>query len=409
MNNIEDKTQKKCTGCGACISICPVSAIGYKINEYGFYKAFVNEDKCIRCGKCKKVCVKYNENNKVKLKDGILYSAMSKDENVVKKCTSGGIAYEIARYGINNGYYILGVIYNYEKEIAESILTNKIEDLEKIKGSKYLQSDMGKATTLFLNKCKEDINNKFIIFGTPCQLEGISRLVETQKIKNEIIKIDLFCHGVPSYRVWEQYLNQIKLKNDIDKIKECNFRSKEFGWHQYCIEINTNDNKLKIISGKSDFYKTFFDNMFLNDSCYDCNVRQNNSYADIRLGDFWGKKYYSDLKGVSAVLVLTSKGKQIIEKINDNINLFQENNVEECLENQSVKKYSNYDFNNKFKKMLLSNDSISKTIKCYRKELSMKKKIKCYLRDNIDKISPILKYKIKLKYYKFKEGIKNGK
>lgn len=245
MNNIEDNSEKFCTGCSACVAVCPVNAIEYKLNENGFYQAFVNKEKCINCGKCKKVCLKFE--NKLeeikKLEEGILYSAQSKDENIVKSCTSGGIAYEISKYGIENGYKILGTIYDYEKNIARAIIAENIEEIELLKGSKYLQSNTEEAIKLLKERCLNNPKEKFIVFGTPCQIAGISKMIEVENIKNEIIKVDLFCHGVPSYLVWKKYLEELKEEYKIKKINKCIFRSKHYGWHQFCLEIEDGNKK----------------------------------------------------------------------------------------------------------------------------------------------------------------------
>ena len=186
MNNIEDKSELFCSGCGACTVACPVNAIEYKLNDKGFFQAFVNEEKCVHCGKCKKVCAKFlnNEENRKRLVDSKLYSAQSKDENIVKTCTSGGIAYEISKYGLEHGYKIVGTIFDNEKMQAKMIIARNMNELELLKGSKYLQSYTIDAIEEMIKDCKKDANNKYIIFGTPCQIQGVSKLIKNEKIKN---------------------------------------------------------------------------------------------------------------------------------------------------------------------------------------------------------------------------------
>ena len=401
MNNIQDKNNKYCTGCGGCVQVCPVNAIIYRINTDGFFEAFVDESKCISCGKCKKVCSKFANYESRSIKEGELLSARSKNEEVLKTATSGGIAYEIAEYGIKNGYKILGTIYDYDKNIAKAVIINNIDELQEIKGSKYIQSKTDIALKQLLEDCKKDKNAKYIIFGTPCQIAGISNVLKLQNVLNEVIKVDLFCHGVPSYIIWNKYLEQVKNKFNLKQISECNFRSKHYGWHQYCIELkDVNGNTAYLDDGKSEFYKLFFDNMLLNKSCYDCIYRKDKTYADIRLGDYWGKKYYKNQTGVSAVLINTNKGKNVINKILEQIEIIDKGDIKDFLKVQSTEKYSNEESNLEFwKNGKIEEKNLKEIINEYRKKMTHTQKLKVTVKDIMGKISPKCKYNIKKIYY----------
>lgn len=387
-NNIEDKTKKHCTGCGACVAACPVNAISYKLNEEGFFQAFLDQKKCIHCGKCKKVCSKFIDLDCIgkELKEGILYAAQSKNKKVVQTCTSGGIAYEISRYGIENGYQIIGTIYNYEKNIAETIVAKTKEDIELLKGSKYIQSSTEEALQKLKKIAKEDVQAKFIIFGTPCQLVGVSQLIVNENIENEMIKIDLFCHGVPSYLVWDNYRQELKEKHHIASVQDICFRDKTLGWHNYCIRVKERqqDHYFYQNSEKCTFYQAFFDTILYNKPCFDCIVRKQRTVADIRLGDFWGKRYANRKDGVSAVVVMTSKGKKLLEEIEE-IH-FQEQPIQECLENQSTSNYLHQEIRDKYIKILQKNKNLKTTIKAYRKELPLKLKIKNHVKNAVSKL-----------------------
>ena len=403
MNNIEDKSVKFCTGCGACTVICPVGAIEYKLNENGFFQAFVNKEKCINCGKCKKVCYKFLDVEKSgkQIESAKLFSAQSNDLNLIKSCTSGGIAYEISKYGINHGYKILGTIYEKYSMQAKMIIAKTMTALEQLKGSKYLQSNSYEALKEIIKECKEDKLNKFIVFGTPCQLFGITKLLDVEKIENEIIKIDLLCHGVPSYLIWNKFCDELKNEYGIYSFKDFEFRSKKYGWHSFVMKIiNSINTEYYIKEHENNFYKIFFDNMTLNNSCYDCVVRKKQSLADIRLGDFWGKKYYNNQDGISAVLVLTDKGRDILNKLD--VNIIEECNIEECLRYQSTQNYKNINLNNKVMKNINNYTSLKELIKDYRKSFNLKKQIKLKIKDNFSNFSPKLKYNAKKIYYSIK-------
>lgn len=395
------KNVKPCTGCGACVSICKFNAIVYEINEEGFYEAYIDKTKCKDCNQCKKVCYKFLDKAKLgtNLKDGTLYAAQSKNENTVKTCTSGGIAYEISKYGIENGYEVLGTIYDYKDNIARAIIVGNVKGLEKLKGSKYLQSKTDKAFQELIRKCKNNLNAKFIVFGTPCQIAGLSKLIEIEGIKNEIIKIDLFCHGIPSYLVWERYLDDIKKKTEIKEIDNIVFREKISGWHNYCMKIQDEYRTVYSYSEKDIFYKVFFDNILLNSACFSCEVRKEKSLADIRLGDFWGKRYANREDGVSAVLVNTPTGDKLIKGISKSINIMEKVPMEECLNFNSMKDYRNIEVREKYIKSLKQTTTLNKILTNYRKELELKQKIKIYLKEAVSILPIKLVHKIK-KYVK---------
>lgn len=397
-NNISDESKKFCSGCSACYNICPVKAIQYKINKYGFYDCIVDEEKCIQCGKCKKVCMKYAKDSAGNnIRGGILYAAQSADRNVIKKCTSGGIAYELAKYYLKKSYKIMGVVYDYKENIAKTIITDSLEDLEKIKGSKYIQADCSEAFKQLIDECKANETAKFIAFGTPCQISGLKAIIKNEKIKNDIITIDLFCHGVPSYLVWKNYLKWLSEKKKIKNIDNIVFRSKHIGWHDFCMEIHSKHKQYYKCAEGDLFYKAFFDNILLNNACFDCDSRMNNSSADIRLGDFWGKKYINRQDGISAILMLTEKGKSIITDMLENkiINLIEETSCDECFKSQSVNVYDNIEIRNKAFEELVKNEDLKTTIKTYRKLLNRKLKIKKIIKESTSILPDCVRSKLR--------------
>lgn len=404
MNNIQEQTEKYCTGCGSCVYICPVNAIKYEINKNGFFEAYVDSDKCVNCGKCQRVCSRFLKDEGKSIKNGELIAAKTKKEDILKTTTSGGIAYEIAKYGLQNGYKIFGTIYDYRKNMAKAIIIDNMEELDKTKGSKYVQSKTDSAIKQLMEDCKKNKTAKYMIFGMPCQIAGISNLIKFEKIENKILKVDLFCHGVPSYLIWNKYLNQVKKNFNLKQIQECNFRSKYYGWHQYCIElIDNTGNRVYLHDGKSEFYKLFFDSILLNKSCYDCAFRKDTTYADIRLGDYWGNKYYNNQTGISAVVINTKEGQKLIKDISKNIEILDKGGLKEFLNYQSTESYSNENFNLDFwKNGEIENKSLKEIIREYRKNLNFKEKLKVYVKSIMGEISPKCKYNVKKIYYNLK-------
>lgn len=341
MKNIGEASVFTCTGCGACKAICPVNAIDYQLTENGFFEASVNLDKCVNCGLCQKVCYKYVSTDLMgkSIFEGTAVSARSSSKEIVHSCTSGGVAYEIARWGIDNHYTVAGTIYDYKTNQAKMSLATTLQEIELFKGSKYLQSKSDEAIKQLIEKAKSEPESKFIAFGTPCQILGIRRAFEVSKLKNELILVDLFCHGVPSYLTWDGYLKE----RGYSELKNVQFRSTKLPWHFFGIELEGSEGKCELLpSARSSFYQLFFENVGLHNSCSNCTVRKELSSADIRLGDYWGTKYKRDFDGISACVLVTKNGEKVLEQLNriGNINILDNENIKEVVKVQSVKNYS---------------------------------------------------------------------
>ena len=270
-----------CCGCGSCSLVCNSNAITIKkIN--GFFQATVNSEKCIKCGICKRVC-SFNGDIGVKLDGAKLYESKSCSLDVLKNSTSGGIAYEILAESINNSKSIYGCAYDYENNEARHIMVtnNKYNDLKKIQGSKYLQSD-------FISNVQSVLESgKGVIIGTPCQIAGIDNYLKFIKKRDKFILIDLICHGVPSYSLWEKYLNEQGMLNTLKKVK---FRNKDVGWKTKEIYLSDGIKEVRKKELWDLFYNYFNLQICFMRSCYECNYRES-SKADLRLGDYWGRKY----------------------------------------------------------------------------------------------------------------------
>lgn len=377
-NNILDENIKNqaCTGCSICSTVCPTTSISIKLTRDGFYEPVIDEKLCIECGLCKKRCYKFDENILEDEKNNYKsYSAINKDEEELRTSTSGGVSIELMKECINQGYSVVGVAYDYEKDIAVTKITSELDELEQFKGSKYFQSYTIDA---FDEIIKDKSNKKYAIFGTPCQIYAISKCKKFKKNSSRILLIDLFCHGCPSLNLWTKYINYTKQKLGVSKFKKIEFRSKAHGWHEYCNTYYIDNKKIYNSPKTNDmFYDIFFDKHLLNKACYNCRLRSTLRYTDIRLGDFWGTKYDTDVKGVSAVIACTSKGEKILQNISKQF-IIKEHYLSEITKWQSYGKIHNEskqmrDFTFK---LLSSECSIKEIIKKYRQTYPMMKKIK---------------------------------
>lgn len=388
VNSILEETTRSCTGCSACQIICPKNAISVKINKEGFYEAIINNDRCINCGICKTVCSRFVSSTSYSsiMQECPVAGMFSSDPNTQYSTTSGGLAFELSKWGIENNYKIFGVIYDYKEDEARGIIVDNIEELELLKGSKYLQANISDALSKLFEDAKEFTTNKYICFGTPCQIFGIRQLIRKKKIKNDFILVDLFCHGIPSYLVWKPYIKDIKSKTGF--LNKINFRYKGNGWHQYTMRIEGNKKTYQDFACNDLFYRFFFDDVVLNKPCFNCDVRQTYTAADLRMGDFWGKEYEHREDGISAILIATEKGQYVIDKLlhEKRVLLDKYWKAEACLVAQSTSDYQNKELRNEVIKQLSIDIELSKVLRWYVSKQPLKIRIRSTLKRTIYKL-----------------------
>ena len=303
--NISGLDAKDCCSCGACYNKCPVGAITMQENEEGFLVPVIDKNKCTNCGLCVKVCpslnVQYNNTDKPEC-----YAAMADDE-IRMKSSSGGIFTLLAEDILDKGGYVCGAAFDDNWDVHHIIVDNK-NDLEKLRGSKYVQSDTEDCYKKIKKLLDED---KYVLFsGCPCQVAGLYSFLG--KNYEKLYTVDILCHGSPSRGVWKKYLNENFNKNEIKRI---NFRDKnKIGWSCSHCTISTKNGD-DIVT--DDFTKLFHASINLRESCYDCKYSKKPRPADITLGDFWGiseyKKDLNDDKGLSFVLTNNAKGKFLFD------------------------------------------------------------------------------------------------
>ncbi len=316
--------QDNCTGCAACSVICPYKAITMEINRDGFYSPSIDKEKCIGCRLCDRVCINQNIDmtmDTFPIAQKGIYMAYSKEKD--SRSSSGGVAYEIMKTYNELGYSICGVVYDNEKREAKNVIVKSFQtdELQELRGSKYIQSNSQEAFGHIINELDS------VIIGTPCQIYGMRRALQIKKHNSHTRFIDFFCYGVPSYHLWNCYLDYIVKRFHVNKNSPVVFRTNKLGWKKRQISVGQ---KYKEEENKDLFYKMFCkEPMCLNLSCYRCPFKKR-SFADIRLGDFWGPKYQDSFEGRSMVCINTSAGEEIYEKIKDKIIANEEK--KECIE-----------------------------------------------------------------------------
>ncbi len=318
MNITDYSASRECTSCQLCGAVCPKKAISIELNSNGFYRPQVDNDLCIDCGICTKVCYKYDNGIKTTstkdLEQKPLYAAWATDDELIKQTTSGGLGDLLACQLISEGYQVVGVVYNDDKGRAEHSIAKSTDETLPFRGSKYIQSYTLDAMREIVNHCKQQ---RYAVFGTPCQIYALNRWAEIKKVRENFLFIDLYCHGCPSLHAWTKYQQYIKDKLHINHFDKVEFRSKVKGWGTfYVVVVVVNGKPVFISNPKEDgFYELFFSDQVLNEGCHDCQLRSTLEYTDIRLGDFWGKKYINNHRGISGVSLATKRGAELFEKI----------------------------------------------------------------------------------------------
>jgi len=313
MIDLKDKTE--CCGCHACFNVCPTGAIKMQEDEKGFKYPVIDKSKCINCGLCEKVCPIKN-NRKVE-NNPIAYACFNKDNDIRKKSSSGGIFTLLAYYIINAGGIVYGAAFDEDFNVKH-IKVENIEDLEKLRGSKYVQSSIGET----YKQAKENLNKgiKVLFTGTPCQIEGLKLYL--QKDYDNLYTQDIICHGVPSPIVWKKY-KEYRKKKDREEPLDISFRNKDNGWSHFNTLFQYKNKQYKKTQYEDLFMNVFLQNISLRDSCYACSFKKYNRNSDITLADFWGINNIipkmNDDKGTSLVVINSEKGKKIFEEISKNI------------------------------------------------------------------------------------------
>lgn len=285
-------------------------------NKDGFLYPVIDKDKCIDCGLCKKTCMVENKADTQFEKKA--YAMSNKDDIVRLNSSSGGVFTLLAEHIIEQGGVVYGAAFDDQYAVKHIRIQSK-DEIEKLRTSKYVQSQIGDC----LKKAKEDLDNgiKVLFTGTPCQIAGIKGFLK--KDYNNLICQDIMCHGVPSPKLWSKYLDEI----NFGKVNKVSFRDKTVGWSLFSMKIEGENGNLCEKFFDNIYMKAFLADIALRESCYNCNCKELNYFSDITLADFWGlDKAYPELddnRGVSLVLVNSSKGEMLIKEISDEANINQ--------------------------------------------------------------------------------------
>ena len=287
------------------------------MDNEGFLYPQVDISKCVDCHLCEKVCPVINQyDTRTPLN---VYAAKNSDDEVRHQSSSGGIFTLLAEQTIKDGGVVFGACWDKDWNVKHDYIDN-ISDLQKFRSSKYLQSVIGDnylKTEQFLR-----IGRKVMFTGTPCQIAGLKHFL--RKEYDNLLAVEIICHSVPSPGVWQQYLTTRlhTLKWNKSDIRNISFRDKKTGWKTYSFVIENKDgNIFTELSSRNAFMRGFLADLYTRPSCHACPAKQLKSGSDLTLGDFWGIESLmpeiDDDKGVSAIIVNTERGHQLLKSIGD--------------------------------------------------------------------------------------------
>jgi len=312
---IDKYKREKCNGCKMCKDLCPQEAISYYIDHEGFWYPKVNYNLCNGCELCIKLCPQINGFESKKNKPEV-FAAWSNDKDIRLKSTSGGIFYELARQVINSRGYAVGAKYTEEYKGVGHTIVDSIKELEKLIGSKYLQSDTEDIYRKVKNLLEE--GKKVLFCGTPCHNGSLVNFL--QKEYSNLIQCDFICRGISSPKAQKKYIEMLEEIYD-SKVTFYRSKDKREGWNNF-------GSSAKFVNGKEYFAKKDDDarvaayhkgNLIMRLSCHNCQFRKIPRISDITLGDFWGiegSKNNPDLEfGTSVVLINSIKGKKLFNEI----------------------------------------------------------------------------------------------
>lgn len=308
---IDIKDKSKCCGCNACYSICPQNCIEMIMDKEGFLYPYIDKSKCIKCNLCEKKCPILNDRKSVEFQ---LYGAFSNDSEIIKKSSSGGLFSLLSKIILDNNGVVYGAKYNEKNLVVHDYITT-YDEIDKLRGSKYVQSDINDSLRKVKQHLKEGL--PVLFSGTPCHIAGLKSYLE--KYYENLYCIEIVCHGVPSPKVYNDYIKFLEDKFK-SKIQDINFREKSNGWERYSIFIRFENGETVIENAIENTYmKGFLKDLYIRPSCFQCRFKNFSSESDITLGDLWGisnidKDFYNN-NGVSMVSINSKKGKELFEKI----------------------------------------------------------------------------------------------
>ena len=309
---IQITNKNHCCGCSACAQICPKQCIAMMPDSEGFCYPKINETICVKCGLCEKVCPMLKSQN---MQGQVhAWAAYCKEDKIRLASSSGGIFSLLAEEILEEGGVVFGAAFDGQM-MVHHVAVESVRDLERLRGSKYLQSRIENSYADV--KAYLAADRKVLFSGTACQIAGLLHFLGRPYEK--LWTVDVLCHGVPTPTLWKNYLSE---QNRAFKmpVGQISFRDKSQGWKKYQVAWKVEGGEIyRQPASRNPYMRLFLSNICLRPSCYDCHFKGFPRVSDLTLGDCWGVEQHSpemdDDKGTSVVIVNTEKGNTLREKI----------------------------------------------------------------------------------------------
>ena len=313
----------QCSGCAACHAICPQKAIAMVPDAEGFAHPKIDASRCVNCGLCERICpVLHSGEARKPLK---VYAAKAKDDALRKESSSGGVFSLLACQVISDGGIVYGAAIRGNDLSVYHCSAENEEELSWLRGSKYVQSDVGDTY-----ECVKDqlaTGREVLFSGTPCQVAGLRKYLS--KDYGNLTCVEVICHATPSPLAWRKFLEKRAVASAGGRdsarpeaviVRRISFRRKNCGWKRYSLSLRFANDKEYLQDLYTDsFLRGFLSELYNRPSCHNCHVRELRSGADITLGDYWNVHQrfpeMDDDGGTSVVLVDSEKGSALVKRI----------------------------------------------------------------------------------------------
>lgn len=325
------KQKCDCTGCGLCKYICPNNAIEMKYDKEGFLYPVIDKNRCIDCKMCRNRCSNLNIGAVDNTTE--FFAVKHKNDIIRANSTSGGLFTVLSDYFLENNGVVCGCVLDDDLNAVHIMAYNE-DDRDLMRDSKYVQSDI---SNMFGHICKSLNEGKIVLFtGTPCQAEAVRKSTENNTNSHNLYICDIVCHGVPSPRIFQDYLKYLEKKDKI-KIKKIKFRAKQLGWSKENKRMFQYEADNDIYYDDT-FYKLYFNyNVISRPCCEKCKFTSTRKKVDFTIGDFWGiEKFYKnfdDGRGVSLLLIHSEKAKSLFDTISNNMDFIKSDEEKAISEN----------------------------------------------------------------------------
>ncbi|MDO5299070.1 MAG: Coenzyme F420 hydrogenase/dehydrogenase, beta subunit C-terminal domain [Clostridia bacterium] len=321
--------REECTGCGACVSICPKQAITMKPDAEGFLYPAVDGALCVGCDLCEKRCPagRAARENKPRI-----FGAQHRDERVRRDSSSGGVFTALARGMLARGGVVFGAAFD-EALHLEHIGAFDETELSGMRGSKYVQSDAAEAMKNAALLLERGI--PVLFSGTPCQISGFLAKVG-DKYGDKLLTVDFVCHGVPSPGIFASYIAELEKKHGR-RVTAYTFRDKRLGWKNFSAVATFEDGSEHTGTQIDEPYLYgFLQNLYLRPSCTRCTeLRGSHHASDITIADLWGAQdicpQRDDDTGLSLVMANTQRGRRALEACGVQLTVFPMRDVQGLL------------------------------------------------------------------------------